>query len=126
MPVHSLAAIPRRVVAIRRNKWSQSIGTGGRNQSVRAVAINRNGWSRSVGARTPPEPNRKLLSLHVVGVLVCDFNVCFMLPLGSVSLHRVDVSDCVDQLFQIVVRFRDSDGGGHDLIERKCSRDDRP
>jgi len=51
MPVHSLAAIPRRVVAIRRNKWSQSIGTGGRNQSVRAVAINRNGWSRSVGAR---------------------------------------------------------------------------
>jgi hypothetical protein len=67
------------------------------------------GEPRAAG-RSPPEPNRKLLSLHVLGVFVCDFNVCFRLPLGSVSLHRVDVSDCVDQLFRIVVRFRDSDG----------------
>jgi hypothetical protein len=55
--------------------------------------------------RSPPEPNRKLLSLHIVGVLVCDFNVCFRLPLGSVSLHRVDVSDRVDQLFRILSDF---------------------
>ena len=30
---------PERVVAINRNAWSQSVGTGGRNHPVRALAL---------------------------------------------------------------------------------------
>ena len=26
------------------------------------------------------------------GLVICDFNVCFMLPLGRMSLHRINVS----------------------------------
>jgi hypothetical protein len=49
-PAHSLVAIPR-------NRWSRSVGTSGRNRSVRVVAISRNEWSQSVGARNARHVN---------------------------------------------------------------------
>src|ERR1043166_5012712 len=39
------------LVAIARNGWSRSIGTGGRDRLEEVVAINRKRWSRSAGAR---------------------------------------------------------------------------
>src|SRR5215831_12546013 len=51
-PVHSL-------VAIARNGWSRSIGTGGRDHSESVVAISRNQWSQSDGMRSLAQPPKR-------------------------------------------------------------------
>jgi hypothetical protein len=48
---------PERVVAINRNAWSQSVGTGGRNHPVRAIR------RRAIGIPMLPSPTKPISSL---------------------------------------------------------------
>jgi len=48
----TLSTAPRGVDVMGRNRWTPSLGKGGRHQSVRVDAINRIDWSPSLGAPT--------------------------------------------------------------------------
>jgi hypothetical protein len=85
------------VVAISRNKWSQSIGTFGRNQSERVVAISRNEWSQSVGARNQNVSDKSIQRAIEIGKknkqiveLICNWCAHIAINRHGVGIVEID------------------------------------